>query len=331
MAVMEGLKPLSERWGKPVLNKYGEKIYLDQMTLKELEERVKKNDIVFLPVASTEAHGPFAPLGEDAIIGLSIAERVAYETGVTVAPPILYGSHPSHHYGVRGTIPVRATVLIEYVADVIKWLSNAGFKKIIVWNSHGQEYVLPIAKDLAIIDRGVHALIMVTSWWSWVQDLLRKAGTGEEIAPGVRLETVFIHGDEVETSVTWYVAPDLIDEETLRNEGDWGVYRVLPGRYVNSAGNVFPDKPFNWYDVSHAPEFYYYSKGFVGWARLASPEKGRVIVEKAIERVVEFVEWLKKTYPPGKLPRTWIDDKDLYYHKPEEYVEPAERVEEPPR
>ena len=323
------LRPLSERWGKPVLNKYGKKIYLDQMTGKELEERVKKNDIVFLPAATTENHGPFAPLGEDIFIGVSIAERVAYETGATVAPPIMYGSHPSHHYGMRGTIPVRATTFIEYVADVIKWLSNAGFKKIIVWNSHGQEYVLPISKDLAIVDRGTHALVMVTSWWSWVQDLLRKAGTGEKIN-SVTLKTPFIHADEVETSVTWYVVPDLIDEETLKKEGKWGVYRVVPGKWVNSAGNVFPDKPFNWYDVSHAPEFYYYSKGMVGWPELADPHKGEVIVKAVIERVIEFVEWLKKTYPPGVVPRTWINDEDLYYNKPTEHAEPFERVENPP-
>ncbi len=326
---MPGLKPLSERWGKPVLNKDGEKIYLDQMTMKELDERVKKNDIVFVPIASTEAHGPFAPLGEDTLIGVSIAERVAYDTGVTVAPPIQYGSHPSHHYGMKGTIPVKASTLVEYVSDVARWLSNAGFKKIILWNSHGQEYVLPIAKDVAIIEKEAHALILVTSWWKWAQDLLRKAGSGEEIAPGVRLETAFIHADEVETSVTWYVAPDLIDEETLRKEGDWGVFRVLPGKYVNAAGNVFIDKPFNWYDVSHAPEFYYYSKGTVGWAKLADPKKGEVIVEKVIERVKEFVEWLHKTYPPGQVPRTWINFEDLYYHKPEKWAEPFERKREP--
>mgnify|MGYP000501120098 CR=1 FL=1 len=314
--------PLSERWGKPVLNRFGKKIYLDQMSMKEVEERVRENDIVFLPVGSTEAHGPFAPLGEDTIIGVSIAERVAYETGATVAPPIPYGSHPSHHYGMPGTVPVKATTLIEYVADVIKWLSNAGFKKVVVWNSHGQEYVLPVAKDVAIIDRGVHALILVTSWWSWAQDVLRKAGTGEEVAPGVRIESPFIHADEAETSVTWYVAPDLVDREVLAKEGEWGVVRAIPGRWVNAAGNVFPDKPFNWYDVSHLPELYYYRKGFVGWPKKADPRKGEAIIKVVVERVVEFVNWLRKAYPPGKVPRTWIEFKDLWYGKPEEWVEP---------
>jgi len=318
-------KPLSERFGKPVLNKFGKKIYLDQMTLKEIEERVRECDIVILPVGSVEAHGPFAPVGEDTLIGVSIAERVAYETGAPVAPPIYYGSHPSHHYGLRGTIPVKATTLIEYVSDVIKWLSNAGFKKIIVLNSHGQEYVLPIAKDVAIIEKGVHALILVTSWWMWAQDILRKAGTNEEISPGVRLETPFVHADEVETSVTWYVVPDLVDVEILRREGKWGVVRVIPAKWVNAAGNVFPDKPFNWYDVSHAPELYYYPKGFVGWPFKADPKKGEVIVETVIKRMVEFVEWLKKAYPPGVVPQTWINPEDYQFNKPEKGVEPIEK------
>ncbi len=316
------VKSLSERWGKPTLNRWGKKIYLDQMTMRDVEERVKENDIVFLPIGSTEAHGPFAPLGEDTIIGVSIAERVCYETGCTVTLPIAYGSHPSHHYGLPGTIPVKATVLIEYVADVIRWLSNAGFKKIIVWNSHGQEYVLPIAKDIAIIEKQVHALIMVTSWWAWVQDLLRKAGTGEEIAPGVKIEVPFIHADEVETSVTWYVAPELVDVEMLKKEGDWGVKRLLPKEYVNTAGNVFTDRPFNWYDISALPELYYYSKGFVGWPKLADPKKGEVLVNKVIERVVQFVNKLRELYPPGSIPRTWIEFKDMLYLKPGEAVEP---------
>ena len=317
------LEPLSKRWGTPILNKFGKKIYLDQMNMKELEERVKENDIVFLPVASTEAHGPAQPLGEDTHIGVSIAERVAYETGCTVALPIAYGSHPSHHYGMRGTVPVKATTIIEYVSDVIRGLSNAGFKKIIVWNSHGQEYVLPVAKDIAILEKDVHALIMVTSWWAWVQDLLRKAGG--EIAPGIRLETPFVHADELEASVTWYIVPDLVDEKTLKEEGEWGVVRILPSKWTNSAGNVFPDKPFNWYDVSNPPELYYYKKGFVGWPKLADPKKGEVVVKKVIERVIEFVNWLKSTYPPGVVPRTWIDYKDYAFSKPEKGAEPFEK------
>ena len=119
------------RFAKPVFNKFGEKIYLDQMTVGEIKERVAKNDIILVPCGSIENHGLSAPVGEDSLIGTYIAERVAYETGVTVAPPIFYGSHPSHHYGMPGTIPVKKEAYIDYVTSVIKWLSNTGFKKIL--------------------------------------------------------------------------------------------------------------------------------------------------------------------------------------------------------
>lgn len=297
------------RFSRPVLNKFGEKIYLDQMTVEEIKERIKKNDIILVPCGSIENHGLAAPVGEDSLIGTYIAERIAYETGVTVAPPIFYGSHPSHHYGMIGTIPVEKEAYIGYVLSVVKWLSHAGFKKIILFNSHGQEYVLPIVKDLAIIREKVKALIMVTSWWSWVRDIL-KAGT--ELKPGLKLETPFVHADELETSVTWYVAPKLVKPEKLKESDAEKMVGVIPDKWVDKAGNVY-GKPFSWYDVSHFMEIHHYPKGSVGYPSKASKEKGEIVVEEAIKRIIEFINWLKKEYPPGKTPKVWPEEEDFKF------------------
>ena len=40
-------------------------IYYQNMTTKMVEERLKKNDVLLLPIGSTENHGPSAPYGED--------------------------------------------------------------------------------------------------------------------------------------------------------------------------------------------------------------------------------------------------------------------------
>ncbi|RLE98228.1 MAG: creatininase family protein [Thermoprotei archaeon] len=306
---MEGVSEYESRFSRPVYNKFGGKIYLDQMTVEEIQERVKENDIVLVPCGSIENHGLAAPVGEDTLIGTYIAERVAYETGVTVAPPIFYGSHPSHHYGMPGTIPVEKEAYIGYVLSVVKWLSHAGFKKIVLFNSHGQEYVLPIVKDLAIIREGVRALILVTSWWAWVRDLLQ---AGKELKPGLVLETPFVHADELETSVTWYVAPKLVKPEKLRESDAEEMVAVIPDKWVDKAGNVY-GRPFSWYDVSHYMEIHHYPKGSVGYPSKASREKGEVVVEAAIKRIVEFIEWLRETYPPGKVPRVWPEPGDFRY------------------
>ena len=298
------------RFGTPVLNKFGEKIYIDQMTVEEIKERVKKNDIVMIPCGSIENHGPAAPVGEDSLIGTYIAERVAYETGISIAPPIWYGSHPSHHYGMIGTIPIEDKhVYIGYVRSVAKWLIHTGYKKVVLFNSHGQEYVLPIVKDDLITKDRVKALVMVTSWWAWIRDLLAKIG--EEIAPGVIIETPFIHADEVETSVTMYVVPELVNREMLKvSKADKmvGVLREKHGVYVDKAGNVF-GKPFGWYDISQLPEVKYYPKGVVGDATKADEKKGEVLVETAVKRIVEFIEWLKEKFPPGVVPDVHLPDE----------------------
>src|SRR3972149_9167435 len=56
-------------------------IYLQNMTWKQIEERLKANDIIIVPVGSTEAHGPHAPLGEDTFLVTRMAEAVAQRTG----------------------------------------------------------------------------------------------------------------------------------------------------------------------------------------------------------------------------------------------------------
>lgn len=289
------------RFGTPFLNKFGEKIYLDQLTSAELKERVSRNDIILLPCGATENHGPQSPLGEDVYIGTYIAEKVAYDTGITIAPPIFYGSHPSHHHGMAGTIPVDKEAYIKYVTSVVKWLSNSGFKKIMIFNSHGQEYVLPIVKDEAIIRENVKALILVTSWWAWVRDILK---VGTELSPGLFIETPFIHADEVETSVTWYVVPDLVDPSKLEEAKPERMVAVTPDKWTDKAGNVY-SRPFGWYDISHFMEVKHYPKGAVGDPTKAKPEKGKVIVETAVARIREFIEWLKSEYPPGRVPEVW--------------------------
>jgi creatinine amidohydrolase len=81
-------------------------IYYQNMTNLEVAERLKKNDVLLLPVGSTENQGPSAPYGEDTYLDTRLCEQVAKATGCTVAQPIWYGSHPYHHLGQKGTIMI---------------------------------------------------------------------------------------------------------------------------------------------------------------------------------------------------------------------------------
>ena len=53
------------------------KIYFQTMTKKDVEERLKKNDLIIIPLGSTENHGAAGPYGEDIFMVTRIAEEVA--------------------------------------------------------------------------------------------------------------------------------------------------------------------------------------------------------------------------------------------------------------
>ena len=120
-------------------------IYFQNMTMLEIEERLKKSDLIIIPLGSTEAHGPHACYGEDTFLVTRMAEAIAKKVGCTVAQPVWYGSHPYHHIGMPGTIPVDEESFTATVSQIMAGFWNAGFRKQILLNGHGQEYVIPTA------------------------------------------------------------------------------------------------------------------------------------------------------------------------------------------
>jgi len=53
------------------------KIYFQTMTKTDVEERLKKDDILVIPVGSTENHGAGGPYGEDTFMVTRVAEELA--------------------------------------------------------------------------------------------------------------------------------------------------------------------------------------------------------------------------------------------------------------
>jgi len=46
------------------------------MHMTEIDARLKKNDLIIIPVGSTECHGAAQPLGEDTFLVSRMAEQV---------------------------------------------------------------------------------------------------------------------------------------------------------------------------------------------------------------------------------------------------------------
>jgi len=117
-------------------------IRLDEMTWPEVEEALKKPNVVILPVGSTEQHGTHLPLNVDAVEATYLSEAVAKKTTeehqditVLVAPTMPYGD-VSVHKMFPGTIGVKIDTLIKMIEDITKSFLEQGFNNIVVFVSH---------------------------------------------------------------------------------------------------------------------------------------------------------------------------------------------------
>ncbi len=87
-----------------------------EMTWPEYEANVKKS-VIFLPVGSTEQHGPHLPLNVDQICPTEIAKLVADEIDGMVLPVIPYGYKSQPESGDKAGVVGRAVKNCQNLVD----------------------------------------------------------------------------------------------------------------------------------------------------------------------------------------------------------------------
>ncbi|MDR1626355.1 MAG: creatininase family protein [Spirochaetia bacterium] len=285
------------KWQIPAVGGHMEKntgVYFQNMTNLEAAERLRKNDVILIPVGSTENHGPSAPYGEDTFLETRLCEQVALATGCTVAQPVWYGSHPFHHMGMPGTIMIPEETLADYLVYVFAGFWNTGFRKMIVVNGHGQDYVIPLAIHKFGKKFQVPAVILYTHFWNCCKEYLETKDRGGPF------DTPFIHADECEQSYCLALFPELCQQEHAVNTKPHPL--LPPGHINNSAENG--EGPIKWYNALGAVgvECICTPEGVIGNAKDADMEKARPGVEKILEYLEKLVNDILRMYPAGELP-----------------------------
>lgn len=110
-------------------------VFMAELTNRHVEDYLRQNDLVLVPVGSTEQHGPHSPLSTDVLIPQEICRRVALERGGLVAPAINYGISDAH-VGFKGLAYLTIRTFMSVVEDVCYSLAEAGFRKIYFVNGH---------------------------------------------------------------------------------------------------------------------------------------------------------------------------------------------------
>jgi creatinine amidohydrolase len=254
---------------------------LADLSYVDIQAYLAVKDLVLVPMASTEQHGPHLPLYTDTITAVEISARVSEHIGVLHTPPLWAGYSPQHMYEPgqgRGTITLRASTLNNLMYDVARSLIHHGFNRVIFVNGHGSnvKVVDPVLRRLRY-ETG--ALIgMVKPYME------RYVGILEGLMENPPEETPGWHASELETSQDLAWNPELVRMERAEDTRA-SIPSFLPPSFGKTDGA--PDVEFEGYQYFVFPMDHheFIDSGTIGNPLRATAEKG----EEAFRRYAEHV------------------------------------------
>ena len=254
---------------------------LGNLTITDINAYLAQKDLIIVPMASLEQHGPHLPLYTDTVTAVEMSKRVAELIAVLHTPPIWMGYSPQHMHrpGMgRGTITMRSSTVLAVMYDTARSLIHHGFNRIIFMNGHGSnvKIVDPILRKLRY-ETG--ALI------GFVKPYMeRYYGILNGLMENPPEETPGWHASELETSqdLAWnegFVRMDRAEHTRAH------VPEFLPRTFAKKDG--MPDVEFEGYTYFNFPMDHheFIESGVIGNPLRATREKG----EEAFRRLSEHV------------------------------------------
>jgi creatinine amidohydrolase len=245
-----------------------------KLTWPEVNDAVRRDLVILVPVGAIEQHGPHLPIDTDNVAIETICEQAARASDVILlAPPIHYGFN-EHNMDFPGTINIDPEHFTHYATDVGLSFAHQGFRNIIFANGHGSNAILlELAARLVTVRAGVRCASL--SWWSMVA--AEAMAMRESPFPGG-----MSHACEAETSVYLHVDPALVDMTKARRD-IW----ESGSKYVWH--DLIQGSPVRFVDFHSKRSI----EGTTGDPTLATPEKGERLVSLAASRIAEFASELR--------------------------------------
>jgi len=255
-----------------------EKYLYADLTWPEVNDAVAMGKVIWLPIGSTEQHGPQLPLDVDNLLATSVCLEAGRRQPdrILVAPTIPYGFNV-HAIDFPGTIQVAYDHFIEFCLDVVKSFAYHGFKRIVIVDGHGSnEPLLEFVGRRAVLE--TDALVASFMW----VNLLR---VDPSFMPSVR-ESVFpggnAHACELETSVYLHLCPEKVQMEkaedciTFHNQNGTSGFRWF---------DLFGSGPVRLVEWTSS----YTPNGIVGQPTLATASKGERMFNEAVHQLLNWV------------------------------------------
>lgn len=237
---------------------------MKEMNMFDYQEEIKKTNAMIIPIGAFEVWGPHLPIGADTLVAEDIANRISDRIGWIVGPCLPVGYSESLYFSEGGTISVKPETLKNYLSDVLESLIECGVRKFCFVSPHLGN--VPIVTQIATHLRKTNSVkCCLIDWWRIIQPLCTK----EHL---LQYEGKMAHGhaSEAGTSTFLYLHPDLVKME-----------RVI---CVPPIQDNYPDIP------QFVATREIYPDAVVGDGTVASREKGELVVNKTVDRIIEFLK-----------------------------------------
>jgi len=175
--------------------------WLQDLTWQEVRDHLAHDDVILVPVGSTEQHGTHLPLGTDTMTAIGLAADAAAVAGVLVAPPLWYGWSP-HHLAYPGSVTLVAEHLAAIMVDIGVSLAYHGFSRLIIINGHREANLAPLRiAQSRLVNLTGQAVVIVDPYHfgATVGRAIRGSAPG-----GIG------HADELETAHLLHLRPELV-------------------------------------------------------------------------------------------------------------------------
>ena len=219
----------------------------------DIARLLERDARLIIPVGTCEQHGPHLPLGSDTMIVDRLCSDLSAEFDVLLAPTVEYGVNVQTEKGFPGNGSLRKKTLHRLLNDLLDTWEATGVREFILLTAHEHD---PHLEALSTVITSGARVRVVDVFGVDFSDLLE--GQSEPM-----------HGDEVDTSLMLYIAPELVEMGLAR---DYMMSRDELRRYRRG-----------WLKVPGA------SPGSIGRPSLASPEKGRAIYERIYTKIRDRV------------------------------------------
>ena len=226
---------------------------LKEIVPAEAAAAIATDPRLIVPVGTCEQHGPHLPLGCDTMIVERLADDLSAEFGVLRAPAVEYGVNVDTERGFVGNASVRKKTLHRMLNDLLASWEATGVREFILLTAHGHD---PHQEALTTVMTTEARVRVVDIFAVRLADLLEG-------------QTEAMHGDEVDTSIMLYLAPDLVRMDLAQ---DYMMSRDAVRRYRRG-----------WMKVPKG------SPGSIGRPTLATAEKGKALYERIRSRISDRI------------------------------------------